>query len=146
MLLPEERVYLKGWIGIASLILLCSTLFKVGIPIMPTNVRDSQATQAQGHSVTTIASFGGIKYYVDPKPVQVISFQPSRPTDGFFSSSNGDLRPCTVISSSDESLNMERLDGIPAFFAQIDDVWTSAFLEGETNRRHQYAIDLDCLQ
>ena len=113
---------------------------------MPTNVRDSQATQAQGHSVTTIASFGGIKYYVDPKPVQVISFQPSRPTDGFFSSINGDLRPCTVISSSDESLNMERLDAIPAFFTHFDDVWTSAFLEGETNRRHQYAIGFDCLQ
>ena len=142
MLLPEERVYLKGWIRVASLILLCSTLFKVGNPIMPTNVRDSQATQAQGHRVTTIASFGGIKYYVDPKPIQVISFQPSRPTDGFFSSVNRDLRPCTVICSSGH-LN---IDGIPTVYARLDDVWTSAFLEGETNRRHKFAIEFDCLQ
>ena len=146
MLLAEERVYLRGWTRIASLILLCSTLFKVGNPIMPTNVRDSQATQAQEHSVTTIASFGGIKYYVDPKPVQVISFQPSRPTDGFFSSLNGDLRPCTVIGTSDELLNVEGLGTYSSFYARYDDVWTSAFLEGERNRRHKYAIEFGCLQ
>ena len=104
---------------------------------MPTNVRHSQATQAQGHSVTTIASFGGIKYYVDPKPAQVISFQPSRPTDGFFGSLNGDLRPCTVIDDSIDHLNMEGLGNIASFFAHYDDVWTSAFLEGETNRWSQ---------
>ena len=113
---------------------------------MPTNVRDNPATQAQGQRTTIIASFGGIKYYVDPAPVQVISFQPSRPSDGFFSSLNGDLRPCTVIDNSNDHLNKEDLDTITSNLALHDDVWTPAFLEGETSRRHKFAIECDCLQ
>ena len=149
MLLADNRIYLeylRGCIRIANLTLLCSTLFKVGNPIMPTNVRDSQATQTQGHSVTTIASFGGIKYYVDPEPAQVILYQPDRPSDGFFSSLNGDLRPCTVIACSDDSHTRESLVNVNSFFSQFDDVWTPAFYEGETNHRHKLAIEFDCLQ
>ena len=103
---------------------------------MPTSVRDNQATQAKGHSITIIASFGGIKYYVDPEPAQVISFQPSRPSDSFFSGLNEDLRPCTVISSLNDHLDKEDLGSITSIFSVLDDVWTSAFLEGETSRRH----------
>ena len=113
---------------------------------MPMNVRDSQATQAQGQSTTIFASFGGIKHYVDPAPAQVISFRPSRPSDGFFSSLNGELYPCTVIDNSNDHLNNEDLDTITSNFALHDDVWTPAFLEGETSRSHKLAIEFDCLQ
>ena len=149
MLLADNRNYLeymRGCIRIANLTLLCSTLFKVGNPIMPTNVRDSQATQTQGHSVTTIASFGGIKYYVDPEPAQVVLYQPARPSDGFFSSLNGDLRPCTVIICSANNHTRESLTNITSVFSNLDDVWTPAFYEGETSRRHTLAIEFNCLQ
>ena len=113
---------------------------------MPTNVRDSQATQAHGQSTSIIASFGGIRYYVDPTPAQIISFQPSRPSDGFSSSLKGDLRPCTVIDYSNDHFNKLDLDNVVSNVALHDDVWTSAFMKGETSRRRQSAIEFGCLQ
>ena len=114
---------------------------------MPTSVRNSQAAQAHGQSTSIIiASFGGIQYYVDPTPAKLISFRPSRPSDGFFNSLNGDLGPCTVIDYSNDHLNKQNLDNIISNIALHDDVWTSAFTQGETSRRHQSAIEFDCLQ
>ena len=113
---------------------------------MPTSVRDSQATEAHGQSTSIIACFKGIKYYVDPAPAQVISFQPSRPSDGFFGSLSEDLRPCTVIDYSKDHIKQQDLDNIISNIAVYDDVWTSAFMEGETSRRHKFAPEFDCLQ
>ena len=113
---------------------------------MPTIVRDSQAAQAHGQSTSILAIFGGIRYYVDPAPAQVISFQPSRPSDGFFSSLKGDLRPCTVIDYSNDHFDKHDLDNIISNVALHDDVGTSAFIKGETSCRHQSAIQFDCLQ
>ena len=97
-------------------------------------------------STTIIASFGGIKYYLDTAPAQVVALQPSRPLIGSFSALNGDLFPCTVINLSKDQLNKEDLDRIIAEFALYDDVWTHAFLEGETSCRGAIAISMfrDC--
>ena len=113
---------------------------------MSMNVRDSQPTQAQGHSVTTIADFGGINYYVDPEPAKVIAFQPPGPSYGFVSSLKPDLRPCNVVWKEDESDIVNISKDLDSFSASYDDVLTSAFLDGETSRRHRIAIDFDCLQ
>ena len=114
---------------------------------MSTDVRDSQATQVHGQCTSIIASFGGIKYYVDPTPAHVISFQPSRPSDGFFSSFKGDLRPCTVLDYSNDCSNRQDLDKIISNVdLHDDDVWTSAFMMGKTSRRHKSAIEFDCLR
>lgn len=101
----------------------------VGNLIMPTSVGNSQATQAHGQSTSIIiASFGGIQYYVDPAPAQVISFRPSRPF-------KEDLRSCTVLNCSNDHLNEQGLDNLISNVALHDDVWTSAFMKGETSRR-----------
>ena len=104
---------------------------------MPTIVPSVQATQAHGQSATIITSFGGIEYYVDPAAAQVISFQPCRPSDGFFGSLKGDLHPFTVINQSKESIDKEDLDALTFDFALRDDVWTPAFSEGETSCRYE---------
>ena len=117
---------------------------------MSTDVPDGQATQAHGQSTSIIASFGGIKYYIDPTPAQVISSQPSPPSDGFFrslkSSLKGDLRPCTVMDYSNDRFDRQDLDDIISNVGLHDDVWTSAFMMGETSRRHKPTIEIDCLR
>ena len=112
---------------------------------MSMDVRDSQATQAHGQNTSIVASFGGIKYYIDPTPVHVLS-QPSHPMDGFFSSLTGDLRPCTVLDYSNDRFNRQDVDNIISNLDLHDDVWTSAFMMGETSHRHKTAIEFDCLR
>ena len=113
--------------------------------IMSTSERSIQAAQAHGQGTTIITTFEGIEYCLDPAAAQVISFKPSRPSDGFFSSLNEDLRPCTVINYSKDQPNKKELNAIISKTALHDDVWTPAFLEGETNCSHEIARE-DCLQ
>ena len=110
---------------------------------MSRTVTKDEATLGFGvhaSSTTIITTLGGIKYYLDTAPTQVITLQPSRPLVRSFNALNGDLFPCTVINLSNDQLNKEDLDGISAEFALYDDVWTHAFLEGETSCRGTIAI------
>ena len=112
---------------------------------MSCNVTHDEATLSFGvheSSTTVIASFGGIEYYLDTAPAQVVALQPSRPLVGSFSTHNGDLFPCTVISLSKDQLNKEDLDRVIAEFALCDDVWKHAFLGGETSCRDAIAISM----
>ena len=104
---------------------------------MSTIVPSIQAAHAHGQITTTFTSFGGIEYYLDPAAAQVISFQPSRPSDGFFGSLKGDLRPCTVVHQSKDYLDKEDLDAFTLDLALHDDVWTPAFSEGKTSCRYE---------
>ena len=112
---------------------------------MSLTVTKDEATHDFGvhaQNTTIVTTFGGIEYYLDQAPAQVITLQPSRPLVRLFSSLSGDLFPCTVINSSKDQLNKEDLDAISAKFALHDDVWTQAFLEGETRCRREIAISL----
>ncbi len=110
---------------------------------MSTNVGELQAKrglEAHGHKITTIASFGDNEYYLDPAAAEVISFQPSPPWHDFFDSLEGDLHPCTVINRSKDQLDNEDFHIITSDFTLHDDVWTPAFLEGETSYRLKVAL------
>ena len=111
---------------------------------MSTIVPKIQATResrAYGRINTVIVTFGDFEYYVDQSSAHVITVQPSRPLDGIFTGLKGDLLPCTVIDWAKEQLKKEDLNAISANFALRDDVWTPAFLESETSRRHEIAFE-----
>ena len=112
---------------------------------MSTTVQHFQAMQAHGQNTTTITSFGGIEYYLDPAAAQAISFQTPRPSNGFFDSLKGDLHACTVIDYLRDHFNEEDLAAISSDFALRDDVWTPAFLEGEASCHYEIATE-SCLQ
>lgn len=114
-----------------------SLTLKVLNTIMSKIVPSIQAAHAHGQITTTITSFGGIDYCLDPAAAQVISFQPSRPSDGFFGSFKGDLRPCTVINQSKDYLDKEDLDAFTFDLAPHEDVWTPTFAEGKTSCRYE---------
>lgn len=107
---------------------------------MLTIVQATHDGRAYGQCTTVVTTFGGIEYYIDQAPAQVITFQSPR-SDGHFSSLKGDLLPCTVIKWSEDQLDKEDLDATSAKFALHDDVWQPAFLEGETSCRHGIAIE-----
>lgn len=106
---------------------------------MSTCMRNTQAAhdfRIYGQSTTVLANFGEINYCLDQTQPQVISFQPCRPSDGRFSSLKEDLLRCTLIYCSKDRLSKEDLDAVNSKFALYDDVWTSAFFEGETSYGH----------
>ncbi len=110
---------------------------------MSTNVGELQAKrglEACGQRITTIATFGDNEYYLDPAAAEVISFQPSPPSNGFFDSLKGDLRPCTTINRSKDQLGNEDFHVITSDFTLHDDIWTPAFLEGKTSYRLKVAL------
>ena len=112
----------------------------------PTATKEDFGAHAQ--NTTIITNFGGVEYCVNQPPAQIITFQPSRPSLELFGGLNGDLFPCTVIDLSKDQLNKDDLDAISAKFTLCDDVWTQAFLEGQTSLRREITISIfhDCEQ
>ena len=111
---------------------------------MSTIVPEIQATHGSkfyGQSNTFVGTFGEIHYYLDQVPAHVISFQPSRPSDGLFGGLRGDVLPCTVIDWSKDQLSKEDLIALCARFVLHDDVWTPVFLAGETSRHHEITVE-----
>lgn len=101
----------------------------------------THASKTRGHIITTtLIIFGEIEYYLDQAPTEVISFPASHPPEGLFSGFQGDVLPCTVINWSADHFDSADLYAIGTKFALRDDVWTAAFLEGETSCRHEIAI------
>ena len=110
---------------------------------MSTIVRRIQGTHASktdGQINTGLVTFGEIEYYLDQAPAEIISFRASHPWEWLFSSCQGDILPCTVIDWSTDQLKKADLDAISTDIALRDDVWTPAFLEGETSCHHEIAI------
>ena len=93
-----------------------------------------------GQIPATCIVFGGIEYYLDQAPTEVISFPSSHPPEGLFSGFQGDFLPCTVINWSAEQFERADLNAAATKLALRDDVWTPVFLEGETSCRHEIAI------
>ena len=93
---------------------------------------DTATLNFETHACDAIASFGGFGYYLDHPAADVISFQPSRPANDFFSRHKGDVSPCTVINWSKAQFNQDDLNTVTSKLALQDDVWTPAFLEGTT--------------
>ena len=108
-------------------------------------IQATHGLQSHGKDSTVIKTFGEIDYHLDQAAAEVISFQPSRPSDGFFGSHNRDVLPCTVVNWSNEHFSKKDLDAITAKYALHDDVWTPAFLQGEANNCHEVGIG-HCLQ
>ena len=112
---------------------------------MSMTVQNFRAMKTHEQSAVTITSFGGIEYYLGPATAQIISIRPSRPSDGFFGSLKGDLRACTVIDHYKDDFNKDDIAVVSSEFAQRDDVWTPAFLEGEASSYYEIATE-SCLQ
>ena len=108
-------------------------------------VQNLQATQAHEQSTVTTTSFEGVEYCLGPATAQKISFQPSRPWNGFFGGLKGDLCACTVIDYYKDHFDKEDIAIITSEFTRRDDVWTPAFLEGEASCYHEIATE-SCLQ
>ena len=86
-------------------------------------------------STATIITVGEVEYYLHHAPAHVLSFHPSHPSRQLFLGLDQDLLPCTVIDWSKDQLNKDDLEALTANFALHDDVWTPAFLQGETRCR-----------
>ena len=105
---------------------------------MVTKEETFHAFWAHAQNTTIHTVFGGIEYYLDQAPAQVITPLSSSLSDGLFSGLNEDLFPCTVLNLRKDQLNRKDLDAISAKFALYDDVWTRAFLKGETSHHHHH--------
>ena len=86
--------------------------------------KDAESRSSPANIFTT----GGIDYYVEHFPNQ----PPSLPFRALLSGTEGDLLPATVINWAKDRFGDNDLDQIAADFAPQDDVWTRAFLAGET--------------
>ena len=101
-------------------------------------IQGIHASETREQTTTFSTSFGGIEYYLDQSPAEIISSQ--APAEGLFSGSQGEVLPCTVINWSEDQLKKVDLDAISTKFALRDDVWTSEFLEGKTSCRLEVSI------
>lgn len=114
---------------------------------MSTNVQNIQGIHRSvihERNSTITKTFGDAEYLLDQIAVPPLCFRCSRSLNGLFNSLKGDLRPCTLIKRREEDSDKQDLDAIISNFTVHDDVWTPAFLEGETSFSHEKALE-NCL-
>ena len=111
---------------------------------MSTNIQNIQGIHRSvihEKNTTITKTFGDAEYLLDQIAVPLLSFRRSRSLNGFSNSLKGDLRPCTLINWGEEDSDKQDLDAIISNFTVHDDVWTPAFLDGETRFSHEKALE-----
>lgn len=83
--------------------------------------------------IINIFTFGGVEYYVHQAPSHRLTFQPSPKQSLTGYDSLRSLYPCSVVNWSEGRFDKDNLNAISAELDFYDDVWTPAFLDGETS-------------